>query len=78
MILIPLFLLPFSAFANSKYKCEVRVTYLLKSGVVEEARVGTHARTKKECERKARTVKVHAAPTKVRKKFVAVNWKLKK
>ncbi len=67
--------LPFFAEASISPRCEVKVSYHLRSGRIEEAKVRTHAKTKADCRRKARTLKIYSAPAKPLRKVVAVQWK---
>jgi hypothetical protein len=79
MKLMALFLTVFAAqasFASINRKCEVKVTYHLRSGVIQEARVRTMAKTKADCHKQARTIKVYSAPKNSVRKVVAVDWKV--
>jgi hypothetical protein len=61
--------------AATKPLCEVKVSYYLKSGVIEEAKIRTHAKNRQECRKKAQTLRVHAAPAGALRKKIATNWK---
>jgi hypothetical protein len=70
-------LAPFAS-ASIAPRCEVKVTYHLRSGIIEEAKLRPVAKTKAECQKKAKFVKVHSAPAHAVRKVVAVNWRPKR
>lgn len=75
LLLILLFLFPFSAFsADPKKHCEINVKYFYKTGATGIKKYKLVAKSKENCVQKSNLYRENSTPQNVKKKEVSVKW----
>lgn len=75
LAVIFLFALSNYSLADDSSRCEIKVTYYLKSGAIEKEIFHPKAKNKNQCFKKSQAYKANLVGSKVKKKNVAVRWK---